>query len=185
MKKACRIILVCLFSLTATTAPAFAAANPINLPNSAVTAPGSAPAEYLQTIKAMRENKFGENEVKSFVYQVFNLLDRHVDIKQLMFLFSEEELMMTVPEGPINSQQDFDAWYANLGTKYQSNFHVVEKVSVQIPRKGDYQVSAIVLWQALGRDGKFTSQRQSHQWKVVDGGGYFPRITSFIVEVTQ
>ena len=185
MKKISCVVVICFLAVVLTGSIVFAAANPV-IPSSAlpsaVTSPDAAPAEFLQAIKTMRDNKFSENDIKSFVYQVFSLLDKHVDVKQLLFLFADENLVVTLPEGPINSQEDFERWYSGLGAKYQSNIHVIEKLSVTIPAKSDYRIDAIVRWEALGRDGKFTSQRVHHQWKVVDGGGYWPRIVSYNVE---
>jgi len=161
-----------------------AAANPIpstSAPSTVSTASG-APPSYLQAVKTLQENKYGENEIKSFVYQIFSLLDRHAEISQLLLLFADEDLDMRLPEGKVASHQDFEKWYAGIGSKYQSNTHTVERIDVQIPSKGDYRVDLVVHWQALDREGKFTSFRAHQQWKIVDGGGYWPRIVSYVVE---
>lgn len=161
-----------------------AAANPIpptTAPSNVVISSGAPPAAYLQTVKALQENKYGENEIKSFVYQVFSLFDRHAELNQLLLLFSED-INMVVPEGKITSHQELEKWYKNIGLRYQSNVHQIERLDVQIPAKGDYRVDLIVNWQALGIDGKYTSHRLRQQWKIVDGGGYWPRIVSYIVE---
>ena len=164
---------------------AAAAANPIaptNAPSSSVAvSSGLPPATYLQTIKTLQENKYGENEIKSFVYQVFSLLDRHMEINQLLLLFAED-MNMVVPEGKITSHQEFEKWYRDIGARYQSNAYQVEHIDVQIPAKGDYRVDLTVHWQALGIDGKYTSYRMRQHWKIVDGGGYWPRIVSYICE---
>ena len=164
---------------------AAAAANPIaptNAPAASVTvSTGLPPASYLQTIKTLQENKYGENEIKSFVYQIFSLLDRHAEISQLLLLFAED-INMVVPEGKINSHQEFEKWYRDIGTRYQSNAHQIERLEVHIPAKGDYRVDLTVHWQALGIDGKYMSHRMRQQWKIVDGGGYWPRIVSYITE---
>lgn len=167
------------FSISET---AEAAANPIaptTAPSSIAVSTGTPPTAYLQAIKSLQENKYGENEMKSFVFQVFSLFDRHAEINQLLLLFAED-IDMVVPEGKIASHQDFEKWYKDIGARYQSNAYHVEKIDVQIPAKGDYRVELIVQWQALGVDGKYTSLRMRQQWKVVDGGGYWPRIVSYI-----
>ncbi len=161
-----------------------AAANPITpttAPSNVAVSSGAPPATYLQTIKTLQENKYGENEIKSFVYQVFSLFDRHAELNQLLLLFAED-LTMVVPEGKIMSHQEFEKWYKDIGLRYQSNAHQIERLEVQIPAKGDYRVDLTVHWQAQGVDGKYTSQRLRQQWKIVDGGGYWPRIVSYIVE---
>jgi hypothetical protein len=180
-------LLIVLFLLSAPIA-AEAALNPIpsaSEPSTASTPVGSPPASYLQAVKTLQENKFGENEIKSFVYQVFSLFDRHVGVSNLELLFSEDNMYMSVPEGKIGSPQEFEKWYADIGTKYQSNLHTIERIEVQIPAKGDYRVDIVVNWQALDRTGKFTSVRLHQQWKIVDGSGYWPRIVSYIVERAQ
>lgn len=166
------------------TASADAAANPITpttAPSSVAVSSSVPPAAYLQSIKTLQENKYGENEIKSFVYQVFSLFDRHAEISQLLLLFAED-VNMVVPEGKITSHQEFEKWYKDIGARYQSNTHIVERLEVQIPAKGDYRVDLTVQWQAMGIDGKYTSFKARQQWKIVDGGGYWPRIVSYVVE---
>ena len=161
-----------------------AAANPITpttAPSNVAVSAGAPPAAYLQTIKTLQENKYGENEIKSFVYQVFSLFDRHAEISQLLLLFAED-ITMVVPEGKITSHQEFEKWYRDIGLRYHSNAHQIERLDVQIPAKGDYRVDLTVHWQALGIDGKYTSHRMRQQWQIVDGGGYWPRIISYIAE---
>ena len=162
-----------------------AAANPL-LPVSSSSAPstqvGTVPDSYLKAIKILQENKFGENEIKSFVYQIFSLFERHADVSNLLLLFADEDLFMRVPEGQVGSHQDFERWYAVIGAQYQSSTYTLERIDVQIPAKGDYRVDLIVLWQAQERAGKLISVRSHQQWKIVDGGGYWPRIVSYIVE---
>jgi hypothetical protein len=184
MKQKAKVaLLVALLMITGATVAA-AAANPI--PSATAPSPGSAsaaaPTDYLQAIKLLQDNKYGENEIKSFVYQVFSLFDRHAEVNNLLLLFANEDLYMKVPEGRIDSHQDFEKWYAGIGAKYQSNIHRVERVDVQIPAKGDYRVNVLVLWQALDREGKLTSLRTRQEWKIIDGGGYWPRIVSYIAE---
>lgn len=176
--------LAALFLLSG-TALVEAAANPVPpaSASSSVSAPVGAPtAAYLQAIKTLQENKYGENELKSFVYQIFSLFDRHAEIDNLLLLFADEDLYMSLPEGKIDSHREFEKWYKDIGTKYQSNTHTVERLDVQIPKKGDYRVDLVVLWQAVDREGKFISRRLHQQWKIVDGGGYWPRIASYIAE---
>lgn len=170
--------------LMAVAAKADAAANPIaptNAPSSVAVSASVAPAAYLQAVKTLQQNKYGDNEIKSFVYQVFSLFDRHAELSQLLLLFAED-LNMVVPERKITSHQEFENWYKDIGARYQSNTHTVERIDVQIPAKGDYRVDLTVNWQAMGIDGKYTSVKSRQQWKIVDGGGYWPRIVSYVVE---
>ncbi len=187
MQKSTQTLLSFLFSallIFSSTVAAEAAANPIaptTAPSTITVSSTTPPAAYLQSVKILQENKYGENEIKSFVYQVFSLFDRHAEISQLLLLFAED-VNMVVPEGKITSHQEFEKWYKDIGARYQSNTHTVERIDVQIPAKGDYRVDLTVNWQAMGVDGKYTSFKARQQWKIVDGGGYWPRIVSYVVE---
>lgn len=185
MQKIFRMLCICLLCLIAMTTLAFAAANPINpaaLPAASV-APGSPTAEYLQSIKAMRDNKFNENDIQSFVYQVLSLFDRQVDPSQLSVFFSEDDLHIQVPDAKADTHQEFLDWYSRYRAKYQSNIHSIEKLSVSIPSKGNYRVSLTLLRQAVDTDGKFIAQRLTEKWSLVDGSGYWPRITEYRVQI--
>ena len=184
MKKIVFLLATVILFVVTTTTTAFAAANPIapaSAPSTITLSLDTPPPAYLKAVKLLLENKYGENEIKSFVYQVFSLYDRHADVSHLLYLFSDD-LEMRLPEGPITSTQDFIKWYAGIGAKYQSNTNTIERLDVTIPAKGDYRVDLIVHWQALDRDGKYVSLRFRQLWKVVNGGEYWPRIVSYIVE---
>ena len=185
MKMFSTVALIAGLLLFALAAPGETAANPIvspTAPSVAATSAGAPTPDYLQAVKLLQDNKYGENEIKSFVYQVFSLFDRHAEVNNLLLLFANEDLSMKVPEGRIDSHQDFEKWYAGIGAKYQSNIHRIERIDVQIPAKGDYRVNVLVLWQALDREGKLTSLRTRQEWKIIDGGGYWPRIVSYVAE---
>ena len=185
MNKLITAIFVCLLAIATISSTAFAAANPITPASSsapAVTDANAPPADYVKAINNMRENKYNENEIKSFVYQVFSMFDRHVSFNQLEDFFSEKDLISRLPEDRPNVQQPLEEWYVGMGAKYQSNVYTVEQLSVTIPGKNDYRVDLVVQWQALGKDGKFISQRFHEKWDIVDSGGYWPKIVRFIIE---
>ena len=187
MKKICYFTLVCLFTLMSITTVAFAAANPINpaaLPPTSMSS-DSPPAEYLQAIKFLNENRFNENDVKGFAYQFFSLLDHQAELNQVIVLFSDTDLLLQVPEGRMSTFQELREWYTKVRTKYQSNIYTIEKISFSTPSRGSYRLNLTVRLQAVGQDGKFITQRMYHKWALVDGGGYWPRITEYIVEPAQ
>lgn len=171
------LILTCIFF-----ANALAAVSPIPSTNPPSSAPVSQTSSYLQSVKTLQENKYSENEIKSFIYQVFGMFDRHPDVNQLLLMFADEDLDMRVPEGTIKSHDDFKKWYAGVGARFQSNIHAIDKIEISIPSKGDYRASFIVNWQAMGRDGKYVSLKFRQTWRIADGGGYWPRIVSYVVE---
>ena len=186
MKHTIILLLLVTLLLVGSISTGETAANPIAPPSDAAAAAappaGSPPASYLQAVRILQESKYGENDIRSFVYQIFSLFDRHAEVSNLLLLFADDDLYMKLPEGLIDSHREFEKWYAGIGAKYQSNLHKIERLDVQILPKGDYRVELVVLWQALDRQGKFTSFRARQQWKIVDGGGYWPRIVSYIVE---
>lgn len=162
-----------------------AAANPIlppSTPSTVISSPGAPPASYLTAVKTLQDNKYGENEIKSFVYQIFSLFERHAEVNNVLLLFADEDLYMRVPEGTLDSHREFEKWYAGIGAKYQSQLHTLERIEVKTPSKGNYHVDMVVTWQALDRQGKYTTLRTRQQWQIVDGGGYWPRITRYVVE---
>lgn len=185
MKKSILSLALTVLVLLISNTIAGAAANPIppaSAPSNTVQSFGTPPASYLQAVKILQENKYGENEIKSFVYQIFSLFDRHSEVSQLLLLFADEDLDMRLPEGKLNSHNDFQKWYADIGTKYQSNTHTLERIDVQIPSKGDYRVDLTVHWQAIDINGKYVTLRTHQQWRIVDGGGYWPRIIYYNVQ---
>ena len=178
MKKSVILSLIFCFLFTSCALAAVAPIPSANPP----TASSNPVSTYLQSVKTLNDNKYGENEIKSFVYQVFSLFDRHSDVNQLLLMFADEDLNMRIPEGSIKSHEEFKAWYASIASRYQSNLNNVEKIEITTLKKGEYQASFLVTWQAMGRDGKYISQKFHHTWKLVDGGGYWPRITNYTAE---
>lgn len=176
-------LLALFFSLAVPHSTVLAAANPINpVAPPASAAPGAMLADYTQAIKNLQNNRFGENDIKGFVFQLFAMFDRHADFGQLSVMFSEDDLLMNVPGAKIISMVELANWYAKVGATYQSNIHYVDNVTVSFLSKGNYKVTLTVLWQALGRDGKLVSQKSKQEWTMVDGGGYWPRITQYLAE---
>ena len=75
-----------------TTTVAEAAANPIlppATPSTVISSPGAPPASYLAAVKTLQDNKHGENEIKSFVYQIFSLFDRHAEVNNVFALAAQ------------------------------------------------------------------------------------------------
>ena len=141
------------------------------------------PSSYTAAVGVMREHRFCENDIKSFVYRVFGMYDKHVQVKEFLPLLADKGLEMKFPESTLRSQADFRRWYADVGRNFESNTHTLERVDVSFPGKGRYRVDLVVFWQALGRDGKYASFRAHQVWTLEDGGKH-PRILTYLVEET-
>ena len=177
------VFILFLLCLVAFSLPAFAAINPIQPPNApASPPPGIAPASYLAAVKLQQDNKFNENDLKSFLHQFFAIQDRHAEVGQLLLLISDDnDLQMQLPGATVTSQKEFDKWYRGIGATYISNLYTPEKIDIKILGKGQYSAEAVILWQALSKDGKYSSSRQRYVFAISDGSGYWPRINTLTV----
>jgi len=144
--------------------------------------PAATPAAYTASVGVMRQNKFCENDIKSFVHRVFGMYDKHVPVEQFLPLLRDGGLEMVFPEVTLRSHADFRKWYANVGKNFESNTHTLERVDVTFPGGGRYGVDLTVFWQALGRDGKYVSFRAHQVWTLDNGtDGKSPRILRYLV----
>ena len=154
-------------------------AGPAGIPAAAYAQ--AVPAAYTEAVGVTRAHRFCENDIKSFVYLVFGMYDKHVPVKEFLPLLADKGLEMKFPEATLRSQADFKKWYADVGRNFESNSHTLERVDVSFPGKGRYLVDLVVFWQALGRDGKYASFRAHQVWTLEDGGKQ-PRILTYLVE---
>ncbi|MDD5628776.1 MAG: hypothetical protein PHU21_06910 [Elusimicrobia bacterium] len=153
------------------------------VPQCDAASPAPVPQDYLDTVRLRKGSRFGENDIKSFVYHVFAMYDRHVHVGKLLPLFADQGLQMRFPDATLSSHEDFKRWYAGIGKSIKSNTHQVERLSVTLFGGGRYQADLIVLWRAEGRDGKFISMRVHQVWTMDDKAkGRWPRILSYIAE---
>ena len=142
-----------------------------------------APGTYTAAVGVMRQNKFCENDIKSFVYRVFAMYDKHVSADKFLPFLADKGLEMKFPETTLRSHADFKTWYAGVGRGLKSNTHTLERVDVSFPGKGQYRVDLVVFWQALQRDGKYVSFRAHQIWTLDNGKtGKEPRILTYTVE---
>jgi hypothetical protein len=65
------------------------------------------PAVYQEAVRRQRENRFNENEIISFVYQVYAMYDRHVPVERFLPLLASKNLEMRFPETTLRSHADF------------------------------------------------------------------------------
>ena len=143
------------------------------------------PREYSMEVDRKKTHRFNENDIKSFVYHVFALYDRHPeDVNQFLAFLADHELEMRFPgEEPVSSHPQFQAWYAKIGEKIESNLHRVERINVSCLENGKYGVELMVLWQAQTRQGGFQETRFHQVWTLEDNSqSEWPRILRYVVE---
>ena len=143
------------------------------------------PAVYQEAVRRQRENRFNENEVISFVYQVYAMYDRHVPVERFLPLLASKNLEMRFPETTLRSHADFKKWYAGIGRDIASNTHTIESVQVTIPGGGRYQADIVGVWQAETRKGEYLVFKFRQRWRLVDGPGRQPIIQTYLVEAAN
>jgi len=143
------------------------------------------PAVYQEAVRRQRENRFNENEVISFVYQVYAMYDRHVPVERFLPLLASKNLEMRFPETTLRSHADFKRWYAGIGRDIASNTHTIESVQVTIPGGGRYQADIVGVWQAETRKGEYLVFKFRQRWRLVDGPGRQPVIQTYMVEAAN
>ena len=128
------------------------------------------------------EHIYVENEIKSFVYRIFGLFDKHVAVEEILQYLVDDPLEMDFPGAPIRSAQEFRNWYANVAQNCQWNVHNIEKIDVTLGGHGRYEVAVSLRWQALSR-GKDQVDvfRVQQEWGLVEGNSG-PKIARYIVK---
>ncbi len=143
------------------------------------------PAAYTEAVQRLLKNKFNENEIISFVYQVYAMYDRHVPVERFLPLLASKHLEMRFPETTLRSHTDFRRWYAGIGKTIASNTHTLEGVKVHVLGGGRYQADIVGLWQAESKEGKYVVFKFRQLWTLVNGPGKQPLIQTCLVEAAN
>jgi hypothetical protein len=146
---------------------------------------GMPPEAYRQAVQRQLHNKFNENEIISFVYQVYAMYDRHVPVERLLPFLASKNLEMRFPETTLRSHADFKHWYAGIGQTIASNTHTLESVKVSVLGGGRYQADIVGFWQAESKKGEYVVFKFRQQWTLVDGPGKQPMIQTYLVEAAN
>ena len=134
--------------------------------------PGDAeppPAVYREAVQRQLNNRFNENEIISFVYQVYAMYDRHVPVGRFLPFLASKNLEMRFPETTLRSHADFKLWYAGIGKTITSNTHTLESVKASVLGGGRYQAEIVGVWQAESKKGEFIVFKFRQRWSLVDG----------------
>ena len=122
------------------------------------------------------------NEVKSFVYSWFALLDRQVSEISLLKFLDLDNLMMQFPEATVNNREEFSDWYLGVQKIIESNSHNVKQLEVTPRNNGEFDVKLVVDWQAKTRQGETVTQTYLQQWKIVTNERRRLSIQDYLVE---
>jgi hypothetical protein len=153
-----------------------------------IAAPGNTeppPATYREAVQSQLQNKFNENDIVSFVYQVYSMYDRHAPVDQFLPLLAPRNLEMRFPEATLRSHADFKRWYAEVGKAIASNTHTLESVKATLLGGGRYQADIVGIWQAESRNGEYIVFRFRQRWTLLDGPGKKPIIQGYTVEAAD
>jgi hypothetical protein len=143
------------------------------------------PEAYRQAVQRQFHNKYNENEIISFVYQVYAMYDRHVPVERFLPFLASKNLEMRFPETTLRSHADFKRWYAGIGQTIASNTHTLESFKMSVWGGGRYQVDIVGLWQAESKKGEYVVFKFRQQWTLVDGPGKQPLIQTYLVEAAN
>ena len=122
------------------------------------------------------------NEVKTFVYSWFALLDRQVSEISLLKFLDKDNLKMEFPEMTVNNPDDFSNWYLGVQETIKSNTHNVQEVEVTPKGNGEFDVKVEVNWQAQTRDGEAIDRAYQQQWKIITDRNRRLLIQEYLVE---
>lgn len=143
------------------------------------------PAAYQEAVQRQLNNKFNENDIISFVYQVYAMYDRHVPVGRFLPFLAPMNLEMRFPETTLRSHADFKRWYAGIGKTIASNTHTLESVKVGVLGGGRYQADIVGVWQAESKKGEYVVFKFHQRWSLVDGPGKQPQIQTYRVEAAN
>ncbi len=146
------------------------------------TAANVAPSAYTTAVRQLQDNRYGENDIKSFVYHLFSMYDYHVPVGQFYPYLVDSGLEMKFPEGKLQSHKDFRHWYdVSVGKHIKTNTHTIESLHVTVNGDKTYQVDLVVWWQATTMEDDYLSNRFHQTWTVVEDAGNL-KIQKYIVE---
>ena len=122
------------------------------------------------------------NEVKSFIYSWFALLDRQVSEISLLKFLDLDNLMMQFPEMTVSDREEFSEWYLGVQKAIESNTHDVKQLEVTPKNNGEFDVKLVVDWQAKTRQKELVTQTYLQQWKIVTDERRRLLIQDYLVE---
>ena len=123
------------------------------------------------------------NEVKSFIYSWFALLDRQVSEISLLKFLDTDNLTMQFPEMTVKNADEFSKWYLGIQKTIKTNTYNVRQLEVVPKDNGEFDVRLKVDWQATTRNGKAISQTYRQQWTIVTDARNRLLIRDYLVTV--
>ncbi|WP_372368696.1 L-dopachrome tautomerase-related protein [Candidatus Uabimicrobium sp. HlEnr_7] len=123
-----------------------------------------------------------KNQIISFIYHWFSLLDNNADLKNFLPLLSQTSLYMQFPDVNLYSVFDFQKWHSLVASQIKKATHNIESVKVEIDRDGNYVVQVKLEWQGTTKDNEEMKFKAEQNFVIVETGEQYPRITRCIVK---
>ena len=113
-----------------------------------------------------RSYRYGENDIKAFVYRWFAAFDHLEKIDFFKQHLDPDQVKMHFPGFPIRSMGDFERWYGGVIDTIEWNTHRILNLTVSGDEKSGFTVALDIHWQAKGYDGTRHDMKIHQQWKV-------------------
>lgn len=162
---------------------------PSNVPHSIIASSSKAtvmnvynpPREDLRPVPA-EIPRFNENDIKSFAYKWFGLLDEKAPAYSLRVLLSAQDLYMEFPDKKITSAEVFENYYKNHLRTLEWRTSELESTSVSFKGKGEYTIDVSLTITEKIFHGMAVKKKFKENWVVIDTGEPIPRIKQRIVK---
>lgn len=86
-------------------------------------------------------------ELSELVYNMYNLLDLHAPVEELVQLLSHDDIEFKFPEATLTTIDEFKAWYKIVVNKFFDEKHVLRMLNFDIC-DNSATVNLVVNWQA-------------------------------------
>lgn len=123
-----------------------------------------------------------KNQIISFIYHWFSLLDSNADIKEFLPLLSQTSLYMQLPDVQLYSVFDFQRWHLLVSQQIEKATHNIESVEVDVDRDGNYVVKVKLEWQGKTKDNEEMKFQAQQNFVLVETAEQYPRILRCIVK---
>ena len=162
---------------------------PSNVPHSIIASTSKARVMnvYTPTREDLRPTppevpRFNENEIKSFVYKWFALLDEKAPAYSLRELISAQDLYMELSGVKIASPDAFEDWYRMQLKALDCRKSELDTISVAFKGKKQYKADISLVVSERDSNGMIVKKKFKESWTMIDTGEPLPKILKRIVQ---
>ena len=162
---------------------------PSNVPHSIIASTAKARVMniYTPTREDLRPSpeempRFNENDIKSFVYKWFGLLDEKASAYSMRELISVQDLYMELSGVKIASPDAFENWYKMQLKALDWRKSELDTISIAFKEKKQYAADISLVVIAKNYNGTVVKKKFKESWIIIDTGEPLPRILSRIVQ---